>query len=279
MGLRPKASTWLTPERARLPLDRAIFRHWSNELPADAPPVRAPQATARGEVVPPVVDRSVRQMAGALDQRRVLAEELSLGGVTTKACPRYDNEAVGVEPEADRAVGKGCAGTVAPAAPRKPAARDTVAVAFEGDQTPFGMLASRAGQQFGDTRLPCSTKPSKAVGSGISDALSAAQASATLPGSVPCRVFPGVRRSAFSAAVHRSEARELPIVAPLVRAQWATASAGGSGGGRPACTSRLVLSPFAARTNCAQRLVPSQPPNCRIPVRRHRGWLFSGSGY
>jgi len=40
--------------------------------------------------------------------------------------------------------------------------------------------------QVGDTRLLCSTKPSKTGGVGIRAALSAAQTAAIVPGSVPC---------------------------------------------------------------------------------------------
>jgi hypothetical protein len=86
MGLEPMATPWLTAQRARLSLDD-------------------------GQVVAPVVDRPGRQVMRALDHPRVLADDLPLG---------RDDEPVGVDPQADRAVGE-----------RR---RDTVAVPLEADQ-------------------------------------------------------------------------------------------------------------------------------------------------
>jgi hypothetical protein len=43
-------------------------------------------------------------------------------------------------------------------------------------------------RHVGETRLLCSTKPSKAVGNAIKAARSSAQTSAIMPGKVPCGV-------------------------------------------------------------------------------------------
>ncbi len=223
MGLEPVATTWLTPERARLPPDD-------------------------GEAVPPAVDGPVRQMVGALDQPPMLAEDLPLGGVTPQACLRHDDKAAGVDPEADGAVGEGCAGTVAPVAPRKPAARNAAAVALEGDQAPSRRLPAIACRATGG-RHPLALLDEAVEGRrqrhqrcplrgpGIRDAAR----QRAMPG-----LSPELDAALFQPAVHRRQVGELPIVAPLVRAQWAAAPAGGSGGGRPARSSRPVRSPSPA---------------------------------
>ena len=54
--------------------------------------------------MPPVIDRSPAGMMGSIDDPAVLAHELTLGG---------DHDPIGVNPQADRAVGERCRHAVA----------------------------------------------------------------------------------------------------------------------------------------------------------------------
>ena len=71
--------------------------------------------------MPPIMDCLRWQVVAALDHAVMFAQDIALGRVTPKACFQHDDQSVGIDPQADRAVGKG--------------RRNAIAIAFEADQT------------------------------------------------------------------------------------------------------------------------------------------------
>ena len=72
------------------------------------------ETMARRQIIPPVGDCLRWQVMAALDQAGMFAQDTALGRVTPKACFQHDDQPVGIDSQADRAIGEWCEGTVAP---------------------------------------------------------------------------------------------------------------------------------------------------------------------
>jgi len=98
--------------------------------------------------MPPVVNRLRRQIVATLDHAGMFAQDVALG--------RHPPP-VGIDPQADGSVREGCEGTMAPVGPRKPVARNTIAIALEADQTPSRRCRHRLPGN-GSARHACSAR-------------------------------------------------------------------------------------------------------------------------
>jgi hypothetical protein len=120
-------------------------------------------------------------------------ERSMIRGCSHRICPRPQRRAGRVDPQADRAVGEG--------------GRHAVAVALE------------VIRQVGETRLLCSTKPSKAGGKRHQAGPLSAQTSAIVPGRTPCGSRP----------IARCNAARARHSAPRDRGSWASAATAAAG--------------------------------------------------
>ena len=56
--------------------------------------------------MPPVVNRACWDLVATLDHPHMLAQDLTLGGVTPEACFQHDHQAFGIDAQTDGAVRK-----------------------------------------------------------------------------------------------------------------------------------------------------------------------------
>ncbi len=97
---------------SHFPVSARPARELALELPERIGHVRERGTIAQGsglaldhrQIMPPVIDRSPAGMMRSIDDPAVLAQDLPLGG---------DHDSIGVNPQADRAVGERCRHAVA----------------------------------------------------------------------------------------------------------------------------------------------------------------------